>query len=186
MGIKSKAQLEVAENEYRYNVERTRLTLESLRYDSVMTVLQRSLLDNELASSRSAYERVVRRAANLVVLSPVRGQLGGLSLAVGQRVSGGERVAELKILDDYKVKASLNEYYIDRISTGLPASTTWQDEKYPLLITRVVPEVKGKAFDVELQFTGAKPDNIRVGKSLRVQVELGKPENALMIPRGDF
>ena len=186
MGIKSKAQLEVAENEYRYNVERTRLTLESLRYDSVMTVLQRSLLDNELASSRSVYERVVRRAANLVVLSPVRGQLGGLSLAVGQRVSGGERVAELKILEDYKVKASLNEYYIDRISTGLPASTTWQDEKYPLLITRVVPEVKGKAFDVELQFTGAKPDNIRVGKSLRVQVELGKPENALMIPRGDF
>ena len=30
------------------------------------------------------------------------------------------------------------------------------------------------------------PDNVRIGKSFRVQVELGQPETAVVIPRGDF
>ena len=90
------------------------------------------------------------------------------------------------ILDDYKVKASLSEYYIDRITTGLPASISYQGRKFPMRISRVVPEVKERAFTVELVFTEEKPENARVGKSYRIQIELGKPEKALVIPRGDF
>mgnify|MGYP006877198997 FL=1 len=50
-------------------------------------------------------------------------------------------------------------------------------------ITKVVPEVKDRTFDVDLVFTGDMPDNVRVGKSFRVQIELGQPEEALVIPR---
>jgi HlyD family secretion protein len=53
-------------------------------------------------------------------------------------------------------------------------------------ISRVVPEVKERTFTVELVFTEEKPENARVGKSYRIQIELGKPEKALVIPRGDF
>ena len=48
----------------------------------------------------------------------------------------------------------------------------------------MVPEVKDRMFDVDLVFTGDMPDNVRVGKSFRVQIELGQPEQALIIPRG--
>ena len=41
-------------------------------------------------------------------------------------------------------------------------------------------------FDVDLIFTGEMPDNVRVGKSFRVQIELGQPEQAIVIPRGNF
>ena len=50
----------------------------------------------------------------------------------------------------------------------------------------MVPEVKDRTFDVDLVFTGDMPDNVRVGKSFRVQIELGQPEEALVIPRGNF
>ena len=30
------------------------------------------------------------------------------------------------------------------------------------------------------------PENVRVGKSYRVQIELGQPEEAVVIPRGNF
>lgn len=30
------------------------------------------------------------------------------------------------------------------------------------------------------------PDNVRIGKSYRVQVELGQPEDAVVIPKGNF
>ena len=41
-------------------------------------------------------------------------------------------------------------------------------------------------FDVDLVFTGEMPENVRVGKSFRVQIELGQPEQAIVIPRGNF
>ena len=41
-------------------------------------------------------------------------------------------------------------------------------------------------FDVDLVFTGEMPENVRVGKSFRVQIELGQPEDALVMPRGNF
>ena len=62
----------------------------------------------------------------------------------------------------------------------------YQGKRYPLKITKVVPEVKDRMFDVDLVFTGEMPENVRVGKSFRVQIELGQPEDALVMPRGNF
>lgn len=186
MGIKSKAQLEASEEEYSFNVQKTRLMLESLKHDSAVNIIQRSLLDNELESGRKKFLRATERTADLVVRSPAKGQLSFVAATLGQRISTGESIAEINILDDYKVKASLSEYYIDRITTGLPASISYQGKRYPMRISRVVPEVKERAFTVELVFTEEKPENARVGKSYRIQIELGKPEKALVIPRGDF
>ena len=90
------------------------------------------------------------------------------------------------MLDQYKIHTSLSEYYIDRITTGLPATVNYQGKRYPLRITKVVPEVKDRMFDVDLVFTGEMPENVRVGKSFRVQIELGQPEQAIVIPRGNF
>lgn len=186
MGIKSKAQLEVAEDEYQYNLKKTRLTLESLRHDSAVNVIQRTLLDNELESSHNRYQRTLHRQSDLVVTAPVSGQLSFVNATIGQRIGSGEAIADIKVLDSYKIQASLSEYYIDRITTGLPASVTYQNKEYPLRISRVVPEVKERMFTVELTFTDDMPDNVRVGKSYRIQIELGKPEKSIVIPRGDF
>ena len=186
MGIKSKAQLEVAEDEYEYNIKKTRLTLESLRHDSAVNVIQRTLLDNELETSRNRYQRTLQRQSDLVVTAPVSGQLSFVNATIGQRIGAGEAIADIKVLDSYKIQVSLSEYYIDRITTGLPASVTYQGKEYPLRISRVVPEVKDRTFTAELTFTADMPDNARVGKSYRIQIELGKPEKAIVIPRGDF
>ena len=72
------------------------------------------------------------------------------------------------------------------ITAGLPATVNYQGKRYPLKITKVVPEVKDRMFDVDLVFTGEMPENVRVGKSFRVQIELGQPEDALVMPRGNF
>ena len=69
------------------------------------------------------------------------------------------------MLDQYKIHTSLSEYYIDRITTGLPATVNYQGKRYPLRITKVVPEVKDRMFDVDLVFTGEMPENVRVGRA---------------------
>ena len=39
-----------------------------------------------------------------------------MKVTPGQQVASGESIAEIKVLDQYKIHASLSEYYIDRIT----------------------------------------------------------------------
>ena len=186
MGIKSKAELDVAEEEYRYQMKRTGLQMESLRHDSAATRLKREMLRANREASARKLSRSSGRTAHLVVRATVAGQLSYLGVVLGQQVAAGESVGAIKVLTEYKVRASLSEYYIDRITTGLPAHIQQEAQKSPLRISKVVPEVKDRNFPCDLIFTAEKPTNIRLGKSYRVQIELGKPEKCLVIPRGNF
>lgn len=186
MGIKSKAELEVQEEEYDYQRRKAALQLQSLQHDSACTILKREMVQADRKASARKLSRSAERVSQLVVRATVSGQLSYLNVALGEQIAAGAGVGEIKVLTEYKVRTMLSEYYIDRIATGLPARIQYQGELFPLSISRVVPEVKERNFTCELLFTDKKPSNIRLGKSYRVQIELGKPEQALIIPRGDF
>lgn len=186
MGIRSKAQLEVSEDEFNYKTASTRLKLQSLRSDSAMTVIRKELLRNDLEREYKKMERSQNRVEELVVRAPVDGQLSFVKVTPGQKVGAGENIAEVKVMDQFKIHTSLSEYYIDRVTTGLPATISYQNRKYPLKVTKVVPEVKDRMFEVDLVFTDSLPENVRLGKSFRVQIELGQPEKALVVSRGNF
>ena len=186
MGVKSKAQLEVARDEYEFHRQKTALAMESLRHDSLLNVMQHQLVEQQMAGEQRQMERHRRRLSLLTVLSPAEGLLGGLNATIGQQISSGEMVGELSVLTSYKVSTRLNEYYVERITTGLKASTTHRGRRYDLRVSRVLPQVRDHAFSVELTFLGELPPDIRVGKSLRLKLELGQPEQALVIPRGNF
>ena len=149
MGIRSKAQLEVSEDEYRYKTASTQLKMQSLQSDSAMTVIRRELLRNDREREQKKLERSLQRMEELVVRAPTDGQLSFVKVTLGQQVAAGENLAEVKVMSQFKVHASLSEYYVDRVTVGLPASVTYQGKRYALK-------------------------------------ELGQPEQALVIPRGNF
>ena len=186
MGVKSKAQLQVAEDEYCYKQKNAALQQESLRHDSAVTMIRKELIRNDRERERKSTNVLANDWIAWWSQLHWKVSFSFVKVTPGQQVSSGESIAEIKVLDQYKIHTSLSEYYIDRITTGLPATVNYQGNKYPLKITKVVPEVKDRMFDIDLIFTGDMPDNVRVGKSFRVQIELGQPEQALIIPRGNF
>ena len=191
MGVRSKAQLEVASDEYEYNRRRTLLNIESLHQDSVLNVINRQLIQQQMAIEAQKLENSNKRRDALVVLAPTDGQIGNLNATIGAQVSAGEQVGEIGVLTDYKVTARLNEYYIDRIQTGLPATAIQKGHKYAFEVSHTTPQVQDHSFAIELK---AQPTlnsklstlNFSVGQTLRLQIELGKPERRLIIPRGNF
>jgi HlyD family secretion protein len=90
------------------------------------------------------------------------------------------------VIHDLKINTKVSEYYIDRVSIGLPATVTYLNKKYQLKITKLNPEIKDRMFEVDLVFIDERPDNLRIGKTYRVQIELGQPEDALIIDKGNF
>ncbi len=43
-----------------------------------------------------------------------------------------------------------------------------------------------RQFEVDLVFSGEQPDNVRIGKNYRIQIEMEQPQDALVIAKGNF
>lgn len=186
MGVKSQAQLKVAKDEYEYNRRRTLLNIESLHQDSVLNVIGRQLIRQQMAKETQRLGNSNRRGSALVVVAPTDGQIGNLSATIGAQIAAGEQVGEIGVLTDYKVTARLNEYYIDRVQTGLPATAMMKGHRYAFEVSRTTPLVQEHSFAVELKSGDSLNSELRPGQTLRLQIELGKPERRLIIPRGSF
>jgi len=186
MGVRSKAQLQVARDEYDYNRQRTLLGIESLREDSVLNVIGRQLIEQQMAMEARKLESSNQRLGALTILAPCDGQIGNLNATIGAQVATGEQVGEIGVLSDFKVSARLNEYYIDRVQTGLPATATLKGHRMTFEVSRTTPQVQDHSFAVELKPLKVDKASLRLGQTLRLQIELGKPERRLIIPRGNF
>ena len=190
MGVKSQAQLKMAKDEYDYNRNRTLLNIESLHQDSVLNVIDRQLIQQQMAMEAQKLGNSNRRRDALTILAPTDGQIGNLNATIGAQVTAGEQVGEIGVLTDYKVTARLNEYYIDRVQSGLPATAILKGQRYAFEISRTTPQVQEHGFAVELRPTAGSTmtdgEKWRVGQTLRLQIELSKPERRLIIPRGSF
>ena len=186
MGIKSRAQLEVADEEYNYKMETVRLQLESRRQDSVLNAIRQEALQDELAEARRQLQKTEERLNDLIVTAPADGQLSGLSLEPSQRITAGTAIADIKRMDQFRMRLSINEFYIDKITVGQPATITYEKKTYPMTISNTVPEIKSGSFDVFLVFTDSMPDNARIGKTYQARIEMGGQAQSIIVPKGNF
>ena len=186
MGFKSKAQLEVADDEYRYKLKSTQLEIESRRQDSVLNAIRREAMQDELDDARRQLARSEARLKDLVITAPADGQLSGMSLEPGLRVGQGSAIGDVKRMDAFRMKLSINEYYIDKVEVGCPATITYEKKTYPMVVNGTVPEIKSGSFEIYLVFTDSIPDNARIGKSYQARIELGGQAQSVIVPKGNF
>ena len=186
MGIRSRAQLDVADEEYNYKMETVRLQLESRRQDSILNAIRQEALQDELAEAQRQLVKTEERLNDLIVTAPADGQLSGLALEPSQRISAGTAIADIKRMDQFRMRLSINEFYIDKITVGQPATITYEKKTYPMTISNTVPEIKGGSFDVFLVFTDSMPDNARIGKTYQARIEMGGQAQSIIVPKGNF
>ena len=187
MGATNKARFEIARDEYEYTLARNQLTMQELRNDSITREIRIELLKNDLQRHVKKFENSRERLSQLEVRAPIDGQLSlSQRIEIGERIARGQNIGELKVITRFKLNSKISEFYIDRISSGLNAHFNNLNRRYELTVHRVSPEIKENKFDVDFLFTGELPENMNLGKSFRIQIELSQPENKLVIPRGTF
>ncbi|BDD11563.1 ABC transporter permease (plasmid) [Fulvitalea axinellae] len=159
---------------------------EKVRQDSLMRISEMSKLRSDLEKMRITVDMVRARKDNLNLKAPVAGQLGLLDAQLGQSIGRGSRVGQVNVLTDFKVRFQIDEYYLDRVRTGLEATLEKGGKTYTLRVRKVFPEVRNGSFRVEMVFKGERPKNIRTGQSYNVALRLGSPKDALMLAKGGF
>ncbi|MDR2622879.1 MAG: HlyD family efflux transporter periplasmic adaptor subunit [Dysgonamonadaceae bacterium] len=175
-----------AREDYEFAGKGRELVLERQRQDSIFRGIQVEQMEESLNNIRKNLILVRQRVDNLDVKSPVDGQLGLLDVEIGQSVGSGMRIGQISVLSDYKIEALIDEHYIDRVKNGLAATFERQDKTYQLVVRKVYPEVRDKQFKTDFIFKGERPDNIRSGQTYYINLQLGQPVEAVLIPRGAF
>ena len=182
----SKQEFERTEADYKYNLERKRITYEVYKADSLDRIRQlRELSFSERKMSQSL-EGVGKILDNLVIRASIDGQLTRPQIDVGQNVNPGQRLGQIDVMGSYKVRVEIDELYLPRIQTGLMASTSFAGNDYQLQITYIYPNVTNGRFPVDMNFVGETPEGIRRGQSLRLRIELGQSSEQLLLPVGGF
>lgn len=184
--LTSKEEYLQAKEDYEYAVDGLKLVVERQKQDSIFRGIQVDQMEESLHSIRQNLVLVRQRNENLNVKAPVDGQLGLLDVEIGQTVTTGGRIGQISVLSDYKVEASIDEHYIDRVKQGLDATFERQDKNFALRVRKVYPEVRDKQFKTDFIFEGERPDNIRAGQTYYINLQLGQPTEAVLIPRGAF
>lgn len=185
-GFVSRAEYERVRDEHDYAVRRRGLTREGFANDSLSRALQLRQMDGAMDRLHRNLGLVQETMANLVVRAPVGGQLTAFNAEVGQLMAQGARIGQVDVLDGYKVRVPVDEHYITRVAPGQAARTTVDGTDYDLMVMTVFPEVRDGRFEVDMVFVSPPPPTIRRGQSLRLRLELGDPERALLLARGGF
>jgi len=162
------------------------LTYQQFEQDSIFRSNQRTRMDESLINMRNNLKAARLRLENLNVKAPANGQLGLLDAEIGESINRGQRLGVLHILTDFKIKALPDEHYIDRVKRDLNASFDRNGVDYLLRVKKVYPEVREGQFEIDMVFTGQKPENIRTGQTYHTKLELGQSEEAILIPKGGF
>lgn len=175
-----------AEEDYKLAKQKYDLMAERSKQDSLYRGTQIDRMEESLENMQLNMSMIRRRKSNLIVKAPIDGELGLLDVVLGQSIAAGTKIGQINSVGLYKVEAQIDEHYIDRVVAGLEATFERQGETYSTVIRKVYPEVRDGKFKADFKFDGEQPDNIRSGQTYYLNLQLGQPEEAVIIPRGTF
>ncbi len=175
-----------AKEDFDYWTTRQTLVAESQRQDSIMRQLQIEQLEQSIVRMQQNVSIVKEKFNNLVLRAPISGQLSSLNAEIGELKPAGIRLGQIDVLDSYKLRASVDEYYVSRVVTGLLGDCEIGGASYKLSVRKVFPEIRDSRFEIDLVFDGPTPPTIRRGQSIQIRLALDEPTTTLTIPRGGF
>ena len=140
---------------------------------------QIDMLTNNLKISQASFE-------SLLVKAPISGQLTSLDVEIGQSKQTGQRLGQIDVVDQYKIVAQIDEFYVSRVAPDQTATFTLAGQAYQARVDIVYPEITAGTFEVDMIFEGLPPDNIRRGQTLQMELTLGNPVESLLLPVGGF
>lgn len=172
--------------DFEYALKRREITYKSYQQDSISRIRQLRELDASEQRMMESLGGVSKILDNLIIRAPIDGQLSTPQLEIGQGVNAGQRLGQVDVVGEYKVRCPIDELYLPRISTGLTATFPFDGKRWPVEISYIYPTINAGRFEVDMEFVGDVPEGIRRGQSVRLRIALGNSSEQVLLPKGGF
>ena len=185
-GVISDEEYENAEREYRFAQRNFDIGLRTMRHDSLYVSTQMQQINQYISRVEENIDMLHETLGQLIIRSPISGRLSSFNAERGETKAAGENLGQIDVLDGYKLRARIDERYVNRTYIGQPASFEYGGQTYHMEISKIYSNITGGAFEVDLEFNGDEPGGIRRGQTLQLRLQFSGVADALIIPRGGF
>ncbi len=182
----SREEFDQSKEAYESSSELLELLVENYRTDSIYRSIQINSLESSVRSMETSMRIIRRRLDNLNVKASIAGELATLNPEIGEVITYGSRVGTINVLDSYKLRVDIDEHYIARIQKGLFGECDFASTPYMGEIKKIYPEVQNGRFAVDMVFTEEVPEQIRIGQTSRIRLQLGESKEGVLLTKGGF
>jgi HlyD family secretion protein len=181
----SRQDFKQSQNNYQHQVRKQQLTRQTLRQDSVSTRQQLNQMQESVTRMQGNLALMRKKMEDLTIKAPVAGRITSLNAEIGESKARGQRLGQLDMLNGLKVRANIDEYYISRIFPGQKGEFMLNGHRYVLSVKKIYTQVT-KGLQVDMEFVGPTPSDIRRGQTLQVRLALSDQTQAVLVPKGGF
>jgi HlyD family secretion protein len=177
---------ETVADELKYLIDKRDLLVNRIAREDELRVQQMEQAEYSIDRLNLSLELLNRMSDRLDVRAPISGYLSSIDANLGQNINRGQRIGQIDVLDVYKIRVSVDQFYIARVQVGTPGRFELDGETFDVIVDRIFTEVVNDAFMVDVAFAGAVPPNLRRGQRLTVELNFSETTEAVMVARGGF
>jgi HlyD family secretion protein len=177
---------ETVADELKYLIDKRDLLVDRIAREDELRAQQMEQAEYSIDRLNLSLELLNRMSDRLDVRAPISGYLSSIDANLGQNIGRGQRIGQIDVLDEYKIRVSVDQFYIARVQVGTPGRFELDGVTYDVVVDRLFTEVVNDAFMVDVAFAGALPPNLRRGQRLTVEMNFSETTEAVMVDRGGF
>jgi len=177
---------EATRDRLQYLKDKRTLMAERIRQEDLMSASQIAQAQKSIERLNASMDLLGRIVKSLEVRAPISGHLSTIDAQVGQNVPRGQRIGQIDVLDHFKVRVRIDQFYIARVEVGTPGHVNLEGKTWSVKVQKVYPEVKDNAFEADVVFDGDAPASLKRGQTVTVELSFGSPTRGLRVTKGGF
>lgn len=184
--ILSKNEWEKTKENFRFQKERKNIIQQSIQKEKQANLMQIGQMSQSQAIMYKSLDILRTNKKNFLVTAPMAGRLTSFEPVLGKNYIAGESIGKIDVMKGYKLMADVDEFYLERVSVGQKGKVDFKGESVDVVVMKVIPEVKGGRFIVELNFMGTALPDVKQGLSFGVRLMLSEKTKTTVLPKGSF
>jgi HlyD family secretion protein len=182
----SREELQSLRDELNYKQEQRKLLEERIRQEERLTQIQLEQANQSIQRLDKSLDLLAKTVESLDVRAPISGYLSSIDAEVGQNIGTGKRIGQIDLLDKFKLRAGIDQFYITKVNVGTKGKFTLEGKSYEVTVEKIYPEVKDDKITVDMSFAGEMPQGIKRGQTLTVELDFSESGKSLLVPKGGF
>ncbi|RZJ68598.1 MAG: RND transporter [Flavobacterium sp.] len=174
------------EENFRYQTERRNQIKESVNREKHSNRIQIAQIDRSIATMEKSLDILRDNKKNFLITATESGTLTSFEPIIGKTYQAGESIGKIDLHKGYKLVADVDEFYLEKVAVGQKGNIEYKGKSLDVTVIKVLPEVKGGRFQVELAFVQKQELMLQQGLSFGVRLILSAKEKQLVINKGQF
>ena len=184
--ILAKNEWEKTQENFRFQKERMNIIKQSVTKEKQANQIQIGQLNQSIGIMEKSLGVLRTNKKNFLVIAPLSGRLSSFEPVLGQTYQQGQTLGKIDVMKGYKLLADVDEFYLPKVTQGQKGTVDFNGKAVDVLVAKVIPEIKGGKFQVELNFTSTENLDLQQGLSFAVRLILSEKVKSIVLSKGSF